>query len=339
MNGSEAEGLLCLAVELQSEFSGFEARTASARLEQRLGDIEAALAWFFDHERFDEGLKLTLAMVEFWQATSRISEGRKQLGRALSLRPKADALRAEALFHAGLLAFWQGDDNVARELHEESLKLASALGDATQVALALTGLARIELRTDVDRARSFSRQALDEVAGLDEVRGRSNAFHLLGVAAQMAGDLQQSRHWFRQRLDLAKQTNNIRLIAAEAANLSVVERQLGNLAEARELAKEALSISERRRDEWMFPYDLNGFAGIDVAEGEHERAAVLLAVADRLMGQQGTAWPPDEAPHFEHSKTAAAEALSPAVYERLWAQGQQMSAHEAIALALDSESA
>jgi tetratricopeptide (TPR) repeat protein len=334
MNDSDAEDLLRLAMEVQREFSGYGARAAYARLEERYGELETALSCFFEHERLDEGLQLTLATVEFWQATSRIGEGRKLLGRALSLRRTEDALRAEALFQAGMLAFWQGDDEVARQLHEQSLDQARALGDATQVALALTGIARIELRTHIDRARALSQQALDEVGSLDEVRGRSNAFHLLGVAAQMSGDLHDARHWFHERLELAKDTDNVRLVAAEAANLSVVERQLGNLERARELAREALSISERRGDEWMFPYVLNGLAGIDVAEGEHERAVILLSVADRLMGEQATAWPPDEAPHFEHAKKAASEALGPADYERLWSHGQEMSVPDAIDLAL-----
>jgi tetratricopeptide (TPR) repeat protein len=230
MNDSDAEDLLRLAMEAQREFSGYGARAAYARLEEHYGELGTALSWFFEHERLDESLQLTLATVEFWQATSRIGEGRKLLDRALSFRRTEDALRAEALFQAGMLAFWQGDDEVARQLHEQSLEPARALADATQVALALTGIARIELRTDIDRARALSQQALDEVGSLDEVRGRSNAFHLQGVAAQMS---------------------------------------------------------------------------------EHERAIILLSVADRLMGEQGTAWPPDEAPHFEHAKNAASEALGP----------------------------
>lgn len=238
----------------------------------------------------------------------------------------------------GLLAFWQGDDEIARQLHEQSLALSRTLDDATRVALALTGIARIELRDDVDRARVLSRQALDEVAGLDEVKGRSNAFHLLGVAAQMSGDLDEARHWFHERLELAKETNNVRLVAAESANLSVVERQLGNLEQARELATSALSISERRGDDWTFPYILNGLAGIDVAEGEHERAVILLSVADRLMAAQGTAWPPDEAQHFSHSKTVAAEALGSAEYERLWSAGHDMSLPDAIRVVPSSAS-
>lgn len=153
----------------------------------------------------------------------------------------------------------------------------------------------------------------------------------------MSGHLEEARHWFRERHALAQETGNIRLVAAEAANLSVVERQLGNLEQARELASEALSISEQRGDEWMFPYDFNGLAGIDVAEGEYERAVILLSVADRLMSDQGTAWPPDEAPHFERTKTAVADALGTEDYERLWSLGQEMSVQDAIELALSSE--
>jgi len=61
-----------------------------------------------------------------------------------------------------------------------------------------------------------------------------------------------------------------------------------------------------------------------------------IAAAERLMAEQGTAWPPDEAPHFERSKAAIADALAPAEFERAWSRGQAPADPDAIALALGS---
>ena len=77
--------------------------------------------------------------------------------------------------------------------------------------------------------------------------GRSNALHLLGVGAQIAGDLPEARDWMTQRLALVRSIGNDFLVASEASNLSMVERQLGNLDAAEELAREALEIGRAHR--------------------------------------------------------------------------------------------
>ena len=339
MTGAEAEQLLRLAEDAGAQLGGLDAKPAAARLESRCQELGEALSWFAGHGRAEESLRMAVALVDFWQSTGRIAQGRDYFGRALSVPGAGDGLRAEALFHAGLLAFWQGEDEAAQDLHQQSLDLSRCLGDPTGTALALTGLARIALRSDLDRAQELSQQALDTVAGCGEERGRSNALHLLGVTAQMKGELEEARGWMTQRLELARRTGAYRAAAAEASNLSVVERQLGNLSQARDLASEGLSLAARRGDDWMIPYCLNDLAAIAVAEGDHTRAAILLAAAGRLMAEQGTAWPPDEAPHFERSKAAAAQTLGPAEFEQAWSHGQALPGPDAIVLALGSRPA
>jgi hypothetical protein len=54
------------------------------------------------------------------------------------------------------------------------------------------------------------------------------------------------------------------------------------------------------------------------------------------MAEQGTAWPPDEAPHFDRSKTAAKQALTSAEFEQAWSQGQAMPGSDVVHLALGS---
>jgi tetratricopeptide (TPR) repeat protein len=335
MNEARSVELLAVAEEAGPQLVGLEPAPMLQRMEGLYAELDEAFSWFLGQGRPDEALRMALGLVDFWEYTGRIGDGRDRLDRAVSARDSQDGLRALALFRAGLLAFWQGDDVKARDLHEQSLELARRLGDPTATALALTGLARVELRTGVDRARSLSQQALDAVAGVDEQLGHSNAFHLLGVVAQMTGEFEDARKWMRQRLELAKKMGSHKAAAAEAANLSVVERQLGNLAAARELAIEALTIASRRGDEWMIPYCLNGLAALEVADAQYERAASLLSAAERLMSEQGTAWPPDEAPHFEHSKAEAAKALAAADFERAWTLGQELTYAAAVTLALD----
>ena len=202
------------------------------------------------------------------------------------------------------------------------------------VAQALCGLARLVLTEDVERARALCEEALATVEASDERLGRSNALHVLGVAAQMAGDLQDARDFMMQRIELARELGDVATISTESSNLSMVERQLGNLERAEELATESLQLEARRGDEWAMPYTMNGLAAIAVETGAFERAATLLAAAAALQGQQGNAWPPDEAPHFERSRVAVTERLDRELLEQAWSAGEHMSSTQAVRYAL-----
>jgi tetratricopeptide (TPR) repeat protein len=137
-----------------------------------------------------------------------------------------------------------------------------------------------------------------------------------------------------QRIELARKLGDFATIGTESSNLSVVERQLGDLARAEQLAREALQIEEQRGDEWAIPYGLNGLAAVAVETGEFERAATLLSAAAALQARQGNTWPPDEAPHFEHSRAAVEGALDRDQFERVWCASQRMSSAQAVSYAL-----
>jgi hypothetical protein len=106
---------------------------------------------------------------------------------------EAACLRAIGLYERGMLAFWQGAYEDACSLHGRSLHLARRQGDPTTVALALCGLARVALSEDLDWAQTLCEEALQTVEDTDDQLGRANALHVLGVAAQMRGNLEQAR--------------------------------------------------------------------------------------------------------------------------------------------------
>jgi hypothetical protein len=202
------------------------------------------------------------------------------------------------------------------------------------ISRALGGLARVALRTDVAEGRRLAREALDASEGLADPSGRSNAMHLLGVGAQIAGDLPEARRWMSQRLALVRELGQEGMVSSEASNLSMVERQLGNLDRAEGLVREALEIAVRRGDEFMKPFALAGLAAIATDRGEFSRAATLVGAAEALMEAQGAAWPPDERPHYERMLATLPGAMGPAEFERARTSGHAMTTGEAVDMAL-----
>jgi tetratricopeptide (TPR) repeat protein len=334
MDEQETRTLRFFAEEAGRGLRGLDANVWRDRIERRYQDLEAAFEWLLDQGHTGDALTMASTLAEFLRISGRVATGRAWLDRALAAAALDDRLRAVALYEDGMLAFWQGADEEACSLHGRSLHLARRLGDQTTVALALCGLARVALREDLDWARTLCEEALQTVHDTDDQLGRSNALHVLGVAAQMRGDLRQARELMTRRIQTARELGDFAAIGAESSNLSVVERQLGNLPRAEQLAAEALQIEERRGDQWAIPYSLNGLAAVAVETGEFERAATLLGAAAAMVERQGNAWPPDEAPHFQRSRAAAADALGRDRFQRAWSEGQQMPSAQAVWYAL-----
>lgn len=232
------------------------------------------------------------------------------------------------------MAYWQGDDNRAAAAYTIGLTVGRQLGDPLMIARALGGLSRVALRSDVPEGRRLAREALAVSEEAGDMAGRSNAMHLLGVGAQIAGDLLEAREWMSQRLSLVREMQNEALISSEASNLSMVERQLGNLDTADRLVREALEIAERRGDEFMKPFALSGLAAIALERDQLERAATLIGSAEAMMAAQGAAWPPDERPHYERTVSVLTDTMGSAAFQRVRDLGRVMSSAEAVRFAL-----
>ena len=334
MDSTSAVALLDLAEEVSPGLTGPNAGESIERLDARSAEMVAAAGWFLDAGRTDEALRLANALYRLWIVKRRFEEGDQVFTRVLESGGGDGRLRARAYLNAGFMPFWMGDDDRAGSLFGQSLELAQHLDDAPLTSMALGGLARVALRTDVPEARRLAHEALSVSEAAADEAGRSNALHLLGVGAQVAGDLAEAREWMTQRLALVRSLGNDFLVASEASNLSMVERQLGNLDVAEELDREALMVGRRIGDEFTTPFAIAGLAAIATQRGEHDRAATLLGAAEAMMEAQNMEWPPDERPHYDRMVADLPPAMGVDEFERARSAGRAMSAADAVSIAL-----
>ena len=334
MDATTAAALLELAEGASAGATGPKAKDSLEQLERRSGDLQEAIDWFVDAGRTDEALRTANALYRFWITKQRFDEGAVWFDRALASPGGDDWLRGKASLNAGFMPFWMGNDKRAAELFAQALEMARRLDDPPLISGALGGLSRVALRTDVAEGRRLAAEALAASEAAADEPGRSNALHLLGVGAQIAGDLTEAREWMTQRLALLREGDNEFLIASEAANLSMVERQLGNLETAETLEREALQISERIGDQFVRPFAIAGLAAIAMERGEFERSATLVGAAEAMMEAQHMAWPPDERPHYDHMLAELPVAMGSDAFDRARRLGQSMGASDAVLLAL-----
>lgn len=213
MDTTEALALCSIAEAADVGLRGVDARTWRGRLDSAREELRPAFECLLDHDR-SGALRMATALAEFWRTSGEIPEGRAWLDRSLAAADGDDPALPRALYESALLAFWQGADDASGALLARSLDAARRLRDTTGEAVALCGMARIALREgDLDRARTLCEEALERVNGTDDRLGRSNALHVLGVTAQMRGNLHEAAEFMSRRLQVARELGYVSSIA------------------------------------------------------------------------------------------------------------------------------
>jgi hypothetical protein len=328
-----ADALLALAEDARARVRREDPESA-ALIEARYPELLEALDWYLDAGQPDEAFRLATALVPFWMSTKRIDDGDRWFERALAQPAGSDARRARARYDHGYLVFWAGRYDLADERFVEARAEAEAIGDSNLLALVLAGAARVALDRDPAEAARLCRQGLAATETMPASEGRSSALHVLGVALQMAGDLEGARDVMTSRLDLARENGDEFIVWVESSNLSMVERQLGNLGRAEALSREALRIVQARGDAMAIPWIINGLAAVTASKGELERAATLNGLAAALLERAGGEWPPDEREQYEGTLAAIEAGLAPDSLQRARSEGAAMSIEEGIEFAM-----
>ncbi len=169
-------------------------------------NLRAALGWLAGADDAGAFLRLATRLSQFWYLRGHFSEGRRWLEEAVARAGGAPpALRAAALYGAGRLAHYQGDDARAVPLLEEALGLARCVDGSwlTPTALLLLGVVA-EDRGQYARAEP----PLQEALALYREGGHAGLASLtlghLGIVAYGRGDLVRADQTLEEALALAR---------------------------------------------------------------------------------------------------------------------------------------
>jgi non-specific serine/threonine protein kinase len=338
IRGAHAAVFLALVEADGRPHAGLAKRGWLGRVDTEHNNIRAALSWYRAHDPAT-ALRLAAPMATFWSLRGHHSEGRQRLSELLRMVPDESLARVSALNGAAWLAIDQGDYGQGTALLGESIGLSRALRDTMGEGIATVYLGRCKMSgqriaegiPDVERA----------VALLNETGDRSAiAFGTMysALATQFTGDLEAACGLFARCAALSAELGLEPLSARARLTLGCARLDMGDLPAARAALAEGLPVSMAVGDRWIVQIGLAGFAGHAAMSGRPRLALKLAGAAEAYQDLNKFSMPGPILEMAERWLGPARDAVGAAA-ARLLAEGRQLSAEDAVSLALGNEQA
>ena len=272
----QAHATYYLALAEEAEAHLFVQERGFQQLEREYGNLRAVLRWCVEQEggqRRDIAWRLVGALHEFWVVYGYVREGQRFVEQALGRREGVPAaVQAKALNGIGSLALWQGEDERAAALCQESLELYRELHDTRGMAIALYRLGLIALsHGDSQVATSLLEEslALYREAG-EKVR---LAFALAFLALTILSLADQSTYSqvcsrIEESLALFRQESYDGGSAWALYCLGVWHFQQGEAATARALFEESLTLFRALRQRQNLAHPLYFLGKVTAMQGD-----------------------------------------------------------------------
>jgi non-specific serine/threonine protein kinase len=304
-------------------------------LEAEHPNLRAVLTWLAEQGETGTELRLACYLGQLWFQHSHLSEGRRWVEQALARANEEPAdLRAEALWRAGMLANYQGDEERAISLLEAGLVLSRELGGTwvTPFGLLMLGTVAEDQGRYADAA-----PLLEEARTVAEQLGhRSATAYILGHLAVVAygqGDWPRAAAAADEALRCARVRDDTWAAGVALRCLALTACERGDFAGAAPHLVEALAVDLAQGNRETFAHDLASCAVLATGIGQLDLAARLLGAAEALREAVGSALALPERATYERAAITARDALGDETFAAAWAAGRALTLDEATAVA------
>lgn len=249
-------------------------------LEAENGNLRAALQWIVQRREVKLGLRLAVALGQFWEMRDHIAEGRRWLEEILSIDDHVSPDRARALYEAGRLALMPFDLVAAEALTDQSIALYRRLDAVRGLVEALDQRSELAVRhSDVRRARLLGEEGLELARSLGDLLSTSRAQWRLAWIAAMEGDRVQAGTLAEESLEGYRRLGDSKGIGDALEILLHVARVEGHADEQRRRFFEECIVSLTQSDSYVDAdrslwLERNAF--LARAAGEYQQAIILM---------------------------------------------------------------
>ncbi len=309
------------------------------RLELDHDNFRAAFDWTMGRGDMGAALGLGAAFWRFWQMRGHLREGRTRLDALLAMPATREhpRERARALEAAGGLAYWQGDMDACQAYYDECLDLARAGGDRAEIAKALynDSFPSNVTTKDVPRALALLKEALPIYRELNDEPGISQCLWAMGQCYYQMDEIDLAKDSIDQAIALFRRLGNQFGLGWGLFTRAVLALQLQDTLTARSTAFEALNIFNAADDVTGKVLGLDCIAELARRDGDNLRGARLAGASEAHEVTTGAGLGTIVG-NREGWRSAVATTGAEAAAR---AEGQAMSLDDAVAYALERDSA
>ncbi|MGC1819321.1 MAG: NB-ARC domain-containing protein, partial [Casimicrobiaceae bacterium] len=257
------------------------------RVEENLDDLRAAIKLALDGG-VDPiiAVKFAVALLGFWMLRGYVSEGRSCIRAALAL-PAVQAsniARAHALYVGAALADSQSQHTEALGMLEQCLVLRRGLGDAIDIAAALSTLSLARLHAgDAEGALAGETEALAIFRTIGNRTGEGIVLLHLGQIHAFVGDDEQARRHFDECWKIALGIENSELESECELNIGELALWADDLPSAFARFSRSVEVSREAGDKRGEATALWWSGKAELANGSYDAARVKLGGALRAF--------------------------------------------------------
>ena len=308
---------------------------ALLRLDHERDNIRAALSWSIGRGDADTALRLSGTLAEYWCLRSDFAEGRAWLERTLAIDGDLPRLRAAALYGAGLLSDFQGDQVSACAMGEKSLELSIAHGDILDQLRAhfiLTGGACAHRDGVGDMTHEV--EALKLAHTLGDLGWLSYTTMQMGYGTYRRGDVAEAVQLYEEALRLSKEAKDRWAEMNAIYPLAVAVAELGDRDRAVDLFTKMIGLSREVANPDGTLRGLLGLASIRAATGHARRATRLLGAAEAIGERIGFALKVEARRLHADANAAARAQLGEEGFVAALSEGRSLPIEQAVAEAM-----
>jgi len=311
------------------------------RLEAERDNLRAAMDWDDSAGgNAERGPRLAAALWRFWAVRGPLSEGRGRLERAverLESQGRGDTEGgARTLNGLAVLTRRLGDMAGAGDLQRRSLAAWQAVGDGRGVASSLNNLGALAaLQGDYAQSEALLLEALALWRKLGKEVAVASTLTNLAFLERERGDFGAAESYCEESLRLARAQGDRRGIALTLSIRAEIAAETGDHARARSLYADVFPVAAEVGDAQTVSDGLAVLGRAALTLGLPERAARLLGAAKALNAVAGFQEKSRALSAMDCAVEDARRTLPPPLFAAAWAEGQALTAEEAVAYALE----
>jgi predicted ATPase/class 3 adenylate cyclase len=242
---------------------------------------------------------------------------------------------------AGLIMAMQGDVQMALARLEEGVSLARQVKDPWPLALCLVRFGDELQRTDIAAARRFLEEGVAVARRVGDKNVLSDGLRELGSVYSAEGDLTVAVRVTEEALVEARAIGSLIYVFLALLQLAIISCLQNDPAKAKAYCLELWALGKETGSPFAAAFALWAF-GLAASFGEEPGKGVrLLAATDMILRQHDVKLTGDEGGSFvmvyKQALDSARSQLGPAAFQTAWAEGQQMTMEQALALATQDE--